>query len=229
MSARVLVVGEPRLAARMETMLEESRYDVRVVGSEQAVLASLTEWCPDLIVADYDVTELDGAALCRRVRSTSQVPILAVSGRSDAGSELAAVEQGADDYILKPFSSEKLLARARVALRRAGMREPAALGIGEFCIDFDDRRVHVHGQPVRLTPKEFDLFVFMARNPNRVLRHRTLLGAVWGHESEEQSEYLRVFMGQLRKKIETDPSNPRYLVTEPWVGYRFNPTGAAAH
>jgi two-component system KDP operon response regulator KdpE len=229
MSARVLVVGEARLAARIEAMLEEARYDVRVAGSDEAALASLGEWCPDLIVADYDVPEIDGPGLCRRVRRTSQVPIMAVSGRADPGSELAAVEQGADDYILKPFSTEKLLARTRVALRRLGAREPASLGVGEFCIDFDDRRVHVHGQPVRLTPKEFDLFVFMARNPNRVLRHRTLLGAVWGQEAEDQSEYLRVFMGQLRKKIEADPSNPRYLVTEPWVGYRFNPTGSAAH
>jgi two-component system KDP operon response regulator KdpE len=105
------------------------------------------------------------------------------------------------------------------------MPEAPALGVGEFHIDFHDRRVRVHGQPVRLTPKEFDLFVFMARHPNRVLPHRTLLGAVWGEASEGQSEYLRVFVGQLRKKLESDPSNPRYLVTEPWVGYRFNPNG----
>src|SRR5207244_6160530 len=100
--------------------------------------------------------------------------------------------------------------------------------IGQFHIDFYDRRVHVHGQPVRLTPKEFDLFVFMARHPNRVLEHRTLLGAVWGESCTDQAEYLRVFVGQLRKKLESDPANPRYLVTEPWVGYRFNPQGGSA-
>ena len=127
---------------------------------------------------------------------------------------------------MKPFSADRLLARVRVALRRSGEPpEASALGVGEFHIDFHDRRVRVNGQPVRLTPKEFDLFVFMARHPNRVLPHRTLLGAVWGEASEEQPEYLRVFVGQLRKKLESDPSHPRYLVTEPWVGYRFNPTG----
>jgi two-component system KDP operon response regulator KdpE len=127
---------------------------------------------------------------------------------------------------VKPFSAEMLLARVRVAVRRGGEPpEASALGIGEFQIDFNDRRVRVNGQPVRLTPKEFDLFVFMARHPNRVLPHRTLLGAVWGEASAEQPEYLRVYVGQLRKKLESDPSQPRYIVTEPWVGYRFNPTG----
>ena len=169
---------------------------------------------------------MDGIELCRRVRETSNVPIIVVSGNADGRSEVAALDSGADDYIVKPLSTDTLLARVRVALRRSTeMPEASALGVGEFHIDFDDRRVRVNGQPVRLTPKEFDLFVFMARHPNRVLPHRTLLGAVWGEASEDQSEYLRVFVGQLRKKLESDPSNPRYLVTEPWVGYRFNPTG----
>ncbi len=149
-----------------------------------------------------------------------------VSGDNDGRSEVAALDSGADDYIVKPLNTDTLLARVRVVLRRSvGTPAASALGVGEFHIDFEDRRVRVHGQPVRLTPKEFDLFAFMARHPNRLLRHKTLLGAVWGEASEEQPEYLRVFVGQLRKKLESDPSNPRYLVTEPWVGYRFNPTG----
>ena len=138
----------------------------------------------------------------------------------DGRSEIDALDSGADDYIAKPFSASKLLARVRVALRRSeGVpEEAAALGVGEFHIDFHDRRVRVNGQPIRLTPKEFDLFVFMARHPNRVLAHRTLLGAVWGEASWDQPEYLRVFVGQLRKKLESNPSQPRYIVTEPWSG-----------
>jgi two-component system KDP operon response regulator KdpE len=128
--------------------------------------------------------------------------------------------------VTKPFGIDELLARVRATLRRSG-GEPdvASFDAGAFRIDLEARRVHVRGQEVRLTPKEFDLFVYMARHPNRVITHRTLLEAVWGEASQEQPEYLRVFMGQLRKKLEEDPSNPKYLVTEPWVGYRFNPNG----
>jgi two-component system KDP operon response regulator KdpE len=160
------------------------------------------------------------------VRETSPVPIIVVSSHGDFRSEVAALDAGADDYLVRPLVTDTLLARVRVALRRGtDMPETAPLGVGEFHIDFEDRRVRVSGQAVRLTPKEFDLFVYMARHPNRVLPHRTLLRGVWGEASEDQPEYLRVFMGQLRKKLESDPSNPRYLVTEPWIGYRFNPTG----
>jgi two-component system KDP operon response regulator KdpE len=143
--------------------------------------------------------QVNGIELCRRIRHTSSVPIIVISGTTDRRSEVAALDSGADDYLAKPFSTDTLLARMRVALRRSTEMPAAAFGVGEFQIDFDDRRVRVNGQPVRLTPKEFDLFTFMARHPNRVLPHRTLLGAVWGEASEEQSEYLRVFVGQLRK------------------------------
>jgi two-component system KDP operon response regulator KdpE len=154
------------------------------------------------------------------------VPIIVVSGQSDCRSEVAALDSGADDFVVKPFPTETLLARVRAALRRSPEHsEAAALDVGAFHIDFHGRRVHVHGEAVRLTPKEFDLFVYMARHPNRVLEQKTLLGAVWGEPCEDRSEYLRVFVGQLRKKFEPDCSNPRYLLTEPWVGYRFNPAG----
>src|SRR5207245_1224528 len=134
---------------------------------------------------------------------------------------------GEDAYGTKPFGTDELLARVRAALRRAtgGASDVPSFDAGDFRVDLEGRRVHIRGNEVRLTPKEFDLFVYFARHPNRVITHRTLLEAVWGEASQEQPEYLRVFMGQLRKKLEPDPSNPRYLVTEPWVGYRFNPNG----
>jgi len=151
--------------------------------------------------------------------------VLSVKGEERA--KVEALDSGADDYVTKPFGTDELLARVRAALRRRNGTEPevASFEAGDFRIDLDARRVHIRGNEVRLTPKEFDLFVYLARHPNRVLTHRTLLEAVWGEASQEQPEYLRVFMGQLRKKLEADPSNPRYLVTEPWVGYRFNPAG----
>jgi two-component system KDP operon response regulator KdpE len=146
--------------------------------------------------------------------------------KGEERTKVEALDSGADDYVTKPFGIDELLARVRAALRRGGGEpEVASFEVGDFKVDLEGRRVHAHGNEVRLTPKEFDLFVYMARHPNRVIRHRALLGAVWGEASEEQPEYLRVFMGQLRKKLESDPSHPRYLVTEPWVGYRFNPTG----
>jgi two-component system KDP operon response regulator KdpE len=227
MNSRVLVVaGDPQAGKALANVLVSRGYEVRSSNDADSALLSLLGWHPTFIIADLERPQLDGADLCRRVRRTSSVPIVLVSSDDDGPTEIAALDAGADDYIVKPFTAELLLARVRVAIRRGGpMPEAPALGVGEFQIDFHDRRVRVHGQPVRLTPKEFDLFVFMARHPNRVLPHRTLLGAVWGEASEGQSEYLRVFMGQLRKKLESDPSNPQYLVTEPWVGYRFNPNG----
>ena len=149
-----------------------------------------------------------------------------VAGSGTAALKVAALDAGADDYVTKPFGIDELLARVRAALRRSGGdTEMTSFEVGEFRVDLEGRRVHIGGQEVRLTPKEFELFVYMARHPNRVITHRTLLEAVWGEASQEQPEYLRVFMGQLRKKLEPDPSNPKYLVTEPWVGYRFNPNG----
>ena len=229
MSSRVLVLvvdDDPQMAKPIASLLASRGYDVRTACDAESTMSSVRAWRPALIICNLEMPSVDGIELCRRIRQTSNVAIIVVSANNDVRSEVAALNSGADDYIVKPFNTENLLARARVALRRSvGTPEALPLGVGEFHIDFQDRRVRVHGQPVRLTPKEFDLLVFMARHPNRVLPHRTLLGAVWGEASEEQSEYLRVYVGQLRKKLESDPSNPRYLVTEPWVGYRFNPTG----
>jgi two-component system, OmpR family, KDP operon response regulator KdpE len=228
MTSSVLVVdSDPEVVRVVGNMLVGGGYEVVTAGEAEAALSIIRAQRPVLMISDLDMPLVDGIELCRRVRQTSTIPIIIMSGNADGHSEIEALDSGADDYIAKPFSASRLLARVRVALRRSegASEESAALGVGEFHIDFHDRRVRVNGQPIRLTPKEFDLFVFMARHPNRVLAHRTLLGAVWGEASWDQPEYLRVFVGQLRKKLESNPSQPRYIVTEPWVGYRFNPTG----
>ncbi len=228
MNANVLIVDDdPQMVSVVARTLGSRGYEVRTASDAGSAMGAMRARCPGLVITSLEMPAMNGLEFCRQVRDISNVPIIVISDTGDCRAEVAALDSGADDYLVKPFDSERLLARVRATLRRCSAEapEPTVLGVGAFHIDFDDRRVRVHGQPVRLTPKEFDLFVFMARHPNRVLRHRTLLGAVWGEGSEDQSEYLRVFIGQLRKKLEAEPSNPRYLTTEPWVGYRFNPTG----
>jgi two-component system KDP operon response regulator KdpE len=199
---------------------------VRTAGEGESALSDFAEWRPELVITDLFMPHMDGIELCRRIRAISTVPIIVLSVKGEERTKVEALDSGADDYVTKPFGIDELLARVRAALRRgSGETDLASFEVGDFRVDLEGRRVHVGGSEVRLTPKEFDLFVYMARHPNRVITHRTLLEAVWGEASQEQPEYLRVFMGQLRKKLEPDSSNPRYLVTEPWVGYRFNPTG----
>ena len=225
--SRVLVVDdEPQITRVLRTVLSSQGYQVRTAGEGEAALSSFNEFRPELVITDLFMPHMDGLELCRRIRSMSNVPIIVLSVKGEERSKVEALDSGADDYVTKPFGIDELLARVRAALRRGGSdAEVASFDVGDFRVDLEGRRVHAHGNEVRLTPKEFDLFVYMARHPSRVLTHRTLLEAVWGEASQEQPEYLRVFMGQLRKKLEVDPSNPRYLVTEPWVGYRFNPNG----
>jgi two-component system KDP operon response regulator KdpE len=222
---RVLVVDdEPQITRVLRTVLTSQGYEVRTAAEGEAALANFREWRPELVITDLFMPHMDGVELCRRIRAVSNVPIIVLSVKGEERTKVEALDSGADDYVTKPFGIDELLARVRAALRRgAGEVDTTAIDAGDFKVDLDSRRVHARGSEVRLTPKEFDLFVYMARHPNRVISHRTLLEAVWGEASQEQPEYLRVFMGQLRKKLEPDPSNPRYLVTEPWVGYRFNP------
>ena len=225
--SRVLVVDdEPQITRVLRTVLSSQGYQVKTAAEGEAALSSFTEFRPELVITDLYMPHMDGVELCRRIRSMSNVPIIVLSVKGEEKTKVEALDSGADDYVTKPFGIDELLARVRAALRRgSGEAEVASFDAGDFRVDLDARRVHAHGQEIRLTPKEFDLFVYMARHPNRVITHRTLLEAVWGEASQEQPEYLRVFMGQLRKKLEPDPSNPRFLVTEPWVGYRFNPNG----
>jgi two-component system KDP operon response regulator KdpE len=227
-SSRVLVVDdEPQITRVLRTVLSSQGYQVRTAAEGESALSNFAEWHPELVITDLYMPHMDGVELCKRIRSMSSVPIIVLSVKGEERAKVEALDSGADDYVTKPFGTDELLARVRAALRRsaASPSDVPSFDVGDFRVDLEGRRVHVRGTEVRLTPKEFDLFVYMARHPNRVIPHRTLLEAVWGEASQEQPEYLRVFMGQLRKKLEPDPSAPRYLVTEPWVGYRFNPNG----
>jgi two-component system KDP operon response regulator KdpE len=171
---------------------------------------------------------MNGLELCKRLRTVSKIPIIVLSVRGEEQIKVEALDAGADDYVTKPFGMDELLARIRAALRRAPEQQaddPAStvLEAGDFRIDLETRSVAVQTREVHLTPKEYDLLVYLIRHPGKVLTHRTLLAAIWGGNYVEQTEYLRVFVGQLRKKIEPDPSSPRYVLTEPWIGYRFDP------
>jgi two-component system, OmpR family, KDP operon response regulator KdpE len=225
--SRVLVVDdEPQITRVLRTVLTSQGYQVRTAAEGEAALSSFTEFRPELVITDLYMPHMNGVELCRRIRAQSNVPIIVLSVKGEERTKVEALDSGADDYVTKPFGIDELLARVRAALRRGGAEaDIGSFEVGDFRIDLEARRVHVCGAEVRLTPKELELFVYMARHPNRVITHRTLLEAVWGEASQEQPEYLRVFMGQLRKKLEPDPSNPKYLVTEPWVGYRLNPSG----
>jgi two-component system KDP operon response regulator KdpE len=179
---------------------------------------------PHLVILDLGLPDGDGIELCQQFRARAEVPILVLSVRGAEQSKVAALDAGADDYVTKPFLPEELLARVRAGLRRAIGGDIARHGQirrGELTIDFDRRCVVRDGLEIRLTPKEFDLLTLLAAHAGRVLTHRLILKAIWGINSVNQPEHLRVLMGQLRKKIEPDPAHPRYLLTEPWVGYRF--------
>jgi two-component system, OmpR family, KDP operon response regulator KdpE len=222
--SKILIVEE---GSQVATLLGSARvaqeHEVRTASSPERAVSDLNAWAPTLIIADLNG---DSVKLCRLVRQTSDVPIIIVSEDADERTELAVLDSGADDYLTTPLSAERVLARIRAAIRRGTRTHDSSLQAGEFRIDFAARRVQVGEREVRLTPKEFDLLVFLAQHPNRVLTHATLLRSVWGDESVGKPEYLRVFMGQLRKKLEPDPSSPQYIETEPWVGYRFNPGGS---
>jgi len=224
--AHILVVDdEPQITRVLRTSLSAQGYDIRVANSGEMALEIMKDWQPNLIITDLSMPSIDGVQLTRSVRAASTVPIIVLSVRDQERQKVEALDAGADDYVTKPFGMNELLARVRSNLRRVpvdGQPDPI-IGIGDFRIDTAGRKVTVLHREVRLTPKEFDLLVYMARHPGKVITHRALLGAIWGGQSTEQVEYLRVFVGQLRKKLEPDSSSPRYLVTEPWVGYRFEP------
>lgn len=226
-SSRVLVVGhEPQGIEALQRVLVREGYTVRTAAGRQAVLASLDDWHPQLVFTEKQMAQTDAVELCRHIRSVSKVPVIVLSDTTSEAARVEALDSGAADYVTRPYNSGELLARARAVLRRSvDDRGDPPLIVGAFRIDFSVRRVQVAGREVRLTPKEFDLLVYLASNANRVIKHRQLLTTIWGERAEEHPEYLRVFIGQLRKKLEDDPSQPRYLTTDAWVGYRLNPDG----
>jgi two-component system KDP operon response regulator KdpE len=229
--SRILVVDdETQIARVLKTALNSQGYEVKTAGDGESALNLATDWIPDLVVTDLSMPGMTGIELCRSVRERSHVPIIVLSVRGEEKTKIEALDAGADDYVTKPFSVSELLARVRANLRRAATTQESAAAVvedGDFYINPESRVVRVREKEVHLTPKEFELLMFMARHPNKVLTHRILLNAVWGGESVQQPEYLRVFINQLRKKIEPgDP--PRYILTDPWVGYRFQPAGAAS-
>jgi two-component system KDP operon response regulator KdpE len=222
----ILVVDdESQITRVLRTSLSTHGYDLRVANDGETALEIMKDWTPDLVITDLAMPNMDGLELCRRLRLKTQVPIIVLSVRGEERTKVKALDAGADDYVTKPFGMEELLARVRANLRRRrnDESESAPIVSGDFRIDPDARTVFVKDRAVHLTPKEFDLLLYMARHPGKVITHRALLGAVWGGESTEQVEYLRVFVGQLRRKLESSSDSPRYIVTDPWVGYRFEP------
>src|SRR5436305_9323065 len=225
---RILIVDdEPQITRVLRTGLGTRGYDVRVAADGETALDTFNDWHPDLVITDLAMPNMNGLELCRRLRLISQIPIIVLSVRGEEKTKVEALDAGADDYVTKPFGIEELLARLRASLRRApvaAMEDAASmiLEAGDFRLDLGSRSVTVEGREIHLTPKEFELLAHLVRYAGRVLTHRALLAAIWGGNYVEQTEYLRVFIGQLRKKIEPDPSAPRYILTEPWIGYRFN-------
>jgi two-component system KDP operon response regulator KdpE len=223
-SSILLVDDEPAIQRALGPLLRSRGYDVVTAGTAAAALKAFAEAAPALIVLDLGLPDLDGVEVCRRVRAASAVPIIVLSARGAETDKVRALDNGADDYVTKPFGPEELLARIRVALRRVASEEgtqSGTLSVGDLTIDYDRRLVRRGEDEIRLTPKEFELLSLLGRNHDRVLTHRVILKAIWGPNAVEQPEHLWTLVAQLRKKIEPDPTHPRYLLSDPWVGYRF--------
>jgi len=224
MPFRVLLVDdEPAILATVAPLLRARGYEVSTAMSGTAGLEAVQRATPDVILLDLGLPDIDGVEVCRIIRDGALTPIIVLSARGAEAEKVKALDAGADDYMTKPFGTDELLARLRVALRRS---EPASSGDevivrGDLTIDRQRHQVRRGTETIRLTPKEFELLVFMAQRPGRVLTHRTILKAIWGPHAIDQPEHLRVLLRSLRKKLEPDPSRPRYIETEPWVGYRF--------
>lgn len=225
----ILVVDdESQITRVLRTALAGHGYNVRTAGDGDEALEVMRDWPPDLVITDLSMPNMSGLELCQRIRSKSSVPIIVLSVRGEERPKVQALDAGADDYVTKPFNMNELIARVRAGLRRAARpaQEESASRIeaGDFQVDLNTRIVTVRGRDVKLTPKEFDLLIYLARNPGRVLTHRVLLSAVWGGNSTQQPEYLHVFINHLRKKLEPEDGSVHYITTEKWVGYRFEPS-----
>jgi Response regulators consisting of a CheY-like receiver domain and a winged-helix DNA-binding domain len=225
MAGRILVIDDELQITRvLRAALTAQGFDVRTANDPEEGLRLFKDWPSDLVITDLMMPGLSGVDVCRAIRAQSATPVLVLSVREHERSKVEALDAGADDYVTKPFSIQELLARVRAHLRRAPERTASALEAGDFVIDQDAHSVMVQGKQIHLTPKEFDLLLHLARNAGKVMTHRALLTTVWGAQSVHQPEYLRVFVGQLRKKLESETGR-QYIQTEPWVGYRFVPEG----
>jgi two-component system KDP operon response regulator KdpE len=224
-SARILIVDDdPQIRRVMRTTLIAQGYEAADAKSGEEAIEKFRENKYDLILLDMNMGGMDGIETCREIRSGSDVAIVMLTVRDAEKDKIAALDAGADDYVTKPFSAPELMARVRAALRRlpnGPENGPQVIKAGDFEIDLQTRRVLAHGKEIRLTPKEFELLRYLVSHPNIPVPHMKLLQVVWGPDYGEEVEYLRVFINQLRKKIELDSSNPQFLLTEPWIGYRF--------
>jgi two-component system KDP operon response regulator KdpE len=223
---RILVVDdEPQLTRVLRRSLSSHGYEVQVASDGEEALTTFNAWKPDVVITDLAMPHMSGLELCRRLRVISSVPVIVLSAKGEERVKIEALDAGADDYVTKPFGVDELLARVRVVLRRPPLAEgpeERSIVLGDFRVDLASRKVTVRGEEIHLTPKEYELLLYFIRHPDKVLTHRVLLGAIWGGDYVEQTEYLRVFVGHLRKKIEPDLAHPCYILTEPWTGYRFN-------
>ncbi len=225
--ARVLFIDdEAQIARAVRAGLALSGFSVEWAATGREGMERIAQWRPDVVLLDLTLPDIDGLEVCRQVREWSQVPIIVLSVRTADADKVTALELGADDYVTKPFSMSELVARIRVALRHVAERAggegtTARFQTGGLTIDFERRQVTTDGAEVHLTPTEYEVLKYLAINAGKVITHRILLRAVWGPHYEEEAQYLRNFIGQLRHKIEPDPARPRYLVTDPGVGYRL--------
>jgi two-component system, OmpR family, KDP operon response regulator KdpE len=230
---RILVVDdEPQIRRVMRTALVAEGYEVVDARSGEDALELIRTQRYDLVLLDINLPGIDGVETCREIRATSDVAVIMMTVRSSQRDKVEALDAGADDYVTKPFAISEMLARMRAALRRTSFHSDSGathIHIGDIEIDFGARQVIARGNPVRLTSKEFDLLSYLASHPNRTITHRELLHAVWGPDYGDEQEYLHVFVNRLRKKIERSSKNPKYLLTEPWVGYRLETPEGVAH
>jgi len=230
-AGRILVVDDdPQIRRVMRVTLIGHGFEVADAKDGEEALDTLNDERFDLVLLDSNMPRMSGLETCRVIRAQSEIAIIMLTVRDSEADKVAALDAGADDYVTKPFNTAELLARIRAALRRTPLAQEAALKrmtLGGVEIDFDARLVTTQsGARVRLTPKEFDVLRYLASHPNKVISHRQLLQAVWGPDHGDDVDYLRVAINQLRKKVERNPSEPEFLITEPWVGYRLALTGA---
>jgi two-component system KDP operon response regulator KdpE len=220
----LIVDDEPQIRRTLLTILTSQGYPVIEARTGDEALEKLRRERPDLILLDFNMPGRSGVETCREIRDGSDIPIIILTVRNAERDKVLALDAGANDYIVKPFGANELLARIRATLRRSSPTNVLPSFVSDdLNIDFERRAIALNGEAVRLTPKEFELLQYMVANHGKPLPHRRMLQAVWGPDYGEETEYLRVFINQLRKKIEPDPRHPRYIHTEPWVGYRFDP------